>query len=245
MGSSHLNLSFRSGKMRVFICFLVAFHICGGVKQGGGGPGGNGGGPGGNGGGNGGSGYGGGNGGSGYGGGNGGNGYGGGNGGSGYGGGNGGNGGGPGGNGGYGGYGYGCCALKAVEMGENKLEMFALMDAYPYYQMPEFCNSMCVYVKMSELKPLVEQYNNATENMNMRLDDSGMMEEMLGPDKWTMMQVQIKAQGLQKYCFMDSEDAQAMCAEPDMYNLQMMLSGMGDKDDMGDKEDWTTKIYQK
>ena len=179
-----------AGKMKVFICFLVAFNICGGVRQGSGGMGGYGDGMGGYGGGNGG--------------------------------GSGGNGGG---NGGYGpGY-YGCCALKAVEMGENKLEMFALMDSYPYYQMPEFCNSMCVYVKLSELKPLVEQWNNATENMNVRQDDSDMMEEMLGEDKWTMMQVQMKAQGLQKYCFMNSEDTQAMCAEPDMYNLQMMLNG--------------------
>merc|ERR1711874_652700 len=133
------------------------------------------------------------------------------------------------GNGGYGngGHGYGCCAIKAVERNESKAEMFALIDSYPYYQVPEFCNSMCVYVKLSELKPLVEQWNNATENMMVRQDDSDMMEEMLGEDKWTMMQVQMKAQGLQKYCFMDSEEGQAMCAEPDMYNLQMMLNEMG------------------
>ena len=103
--------------------------------------------------------------------------------------------------------------------------MFALMDAYPYYQLPDFCNSMCVYVKLSELKPLVEQWNNVTDNMNVRQDDAGMMEEMLGPDKWTMMQVQLKAQGLQKYCFMASDEVQAMCAEPDLNVLHMMLNG--------------------
>merc|ERR1712062_19491 len=214
MGTSSLNLNFSSGEMKVFICVLVAFQICSGVRQeswknhgyGGGGGGygsgsGYGNGPNGNG--NGGSGNGG------------------------Y------------GNGGYGGgpdyYGYGCCAIKAVEGNESELEMFALMDAYPYYQIPQFCNSMCVYVKLSELKPLVEQWNNVTDNMNVRQDDSGMMEEMLGEDKWTMMQVQMKAQGLQKYCFMGSEDTQAMCAEPDMYNLQMMLNGeMGNNGaDMG------------
>merc|ERR1712172_383284 len=122
MGSSHLNLSFRSGKMKVFICFLVAFQICCGVKQGG--YGGSTGGPGGNGG---------------YGGSSGGNG-GHGNGGYGNGGhGNGGYGNGGHGNGGHGngGHGYGCCAIKAVEMNESKAEMFAPIDAYPYYQLPE------------------------------------------------------------------------------------------------------------
>merc|ERR1712226_219450 len=229
MGRSHLNLSFRSGKMKVFICFLVAFQICCGVKQGGygggpggpGGPGGNGGnggstgGPGGNGGYSGGPGGPGGNGGYGGGsnGGNGGYGNGGhGNGGYGNGGhGNGGHGNGGHGNGGYGngGHGYGCCAIKAVERNDSKTEMFALIDAYPYYQLPEFCNSMCVYVKLGELKPLLEQSYNKTENINisfhinMRKEDSSMMEEMLGYDMWTMMQVKIKVQGLQKYCFMD------------------------------------------
>ena len=108
--------------------------------------------------------------------------------------------------------------------------MFALLDAYSYnyyYQIPDFCNSMCVYVKLSDLKPLVEQLNNVTENMNVRQDDSSMMEEMLGDDKWTMMKLQMKIQRLQKYCFMDAEEVQAMCAEPDMYVLQTMLNGVG------------------
>merc|ERR1719510_2280131 len=81
-------------------------------------------------------------------------------------------------------YGYGCCAIKAVETNETAFEMFALFDGYPYYEMPDFCNSYCVYVKMSELKPLLEQMNN------MRQDDSSMMEEMLENDQWTMMQWQ-------------------------------------------------------
>ena len=84
--------------------------------------------------------------------------------------------------------------------------MFALIDAYPYYQLPEFCNSMCVYVKLSELKPLVEQWNNGMDTINMR---------------------QMTAQGLQKYCFMDSEEVQTICAEPDMNVLEEMLNGGG------------------
>ena len=104
--------------------------------------------------------------------------------------------------------------------------MFALMDAYSYYyyQIPDFCNSMCVYVKLSDLKPLMEQWNNVTENMNVRQDDSSMMEEMLGDEKWTLMKLQMKVQRLQKYCFTTSEEVQTMCAEPDMNVLHTMLN---------------------
>ena len=119
---------------------------------------------------------------------------------------------------------YGCCAIKAVEMNETAFEMYALFDGYPYYEMPDFCNSWCVYVKMSELKPLLEQMNN------MRQDDSSMMEEMLEEDQWTMMQWQMKIQKLQKYCFKDSEDVQSMCAEPDMWSelFQELWNGGGE-----------------
>ena len=110
--------------------------------------------------------------------------------------------------------------------------MFALMNEYSYSEMPEFCNSRCVYVKMSELKPLVEQWNNVTADMNMtrkagkeEKDDSSMMEEMLGYEKWTMMKLTMMVQRLQKYCFMDSDEGQAMCAEPDVDVLHMMMSG--------------------
>ena len=107
--------------------------------------------------------------------------------------------------------------------------MFALMNAFSYAQMPEFCNSMCVYVKMSELKPLVQQWNNVTTDMNMTRkggEDDSMMEEMMGHEKWTMMKLKMQVQRLQKYCFMDSEEGQAMCAEPDVDVLHMMMDGM-------------------
>ena len=50
---------------------------------------------------------------------------------------------------------------------------------------------------------------------------------MLGPEKWTMMQLQMKVQRLQKYCFSTSEEVQSMCAEPDLNVLHTMLNGVG------------------
>merc|ERR1711879_591028 len=180
MGSSHLNLSFSSGEMRVFICFLVAVSICcaarpppksptqgGNSRQ------------------------------------------------------------------------YGCCSVKAVEMNDTAVEMFALMDAYPYYEMPNFCNSLCVYVKMSELKPIMDQMSNMTMNsdydyndymyMSKMKDDSDMMEAMMGKEQWMMMKLRMEVQKLQKYCFKDSEDPQAMCADPNMYMdvFGMIMNGLG------------------
>merc|ERR1711879_61529 len=185
--SSHLNLSFSSGEMRVFICFLVAVSICCAAKR-------------------------------------------------------------PGRPNGprpdsdakgrqY--YNYGCCSVKAVEMNDTAVEMFALMDAYPYYEMPNFCNSLCVYVKMSELKPIMDQMSNMTMNsdydyndymyMSKMKDDSDMMEAMMGKEQWMMMKLRMEVQKLQKYCFKDSEDSQAMCADPNMYMdvFGMIMNGLG------------------
>merc|ERR1712001_570358 len=133
-------------------------------------------------------------------------------------------------------YNWGCCAVKAVEMNDTAVEMFALMEAYPYYEMPNFCNSWCVYVKMSELKPIMDQMNNITmeydyDYTTKMKDDSDMMENMLGKEQWMMMKLRMEVQKLQKYCFKDSEDAQAMCADPNMYMdvFQMIMNGL----DMG------------
>merc|ERR1712001_809973 len=62
-------------------------------------------------------------------------------------------------------------------------------------------------------------------------DDSDMMENMLGKEQWMMMKLRMEVQKLQKYCFKDSEDSQAMCADPNMYMdaFQMMMNGL----DMG------------
>merc|ERR1711953_500364 len=129
---------------------------------------------------------------------------------------------------------YGCCAIKAVEKNESHIEMYALMDPYPMYEMPYFCNSYCVYVKLSELKPIMdamaEMVGNMMENMggmSMRMghDDSSIIEEMVGPEGWAAMQIQMQVQSLQKYCFKDSEDGQAMCVEPSMDVLGWMMTG--------------------
>merc|ERR1711874_341419 len=127
---------------------------------------------------------------------------------------------------------YGCCAIKAVQKNDSHVEMYALMDPYPMYEMPYFCNSYCVYVKLSELKPIMdamaEMVGNMMENMGgMRMghDDSSIIEEMVGPEGWAAMQIQMQVQSLQKYCFKDSEDGQAMCAEPSMDVLGWMMTG--------------------
>merc|ERR1712156_723680 len=175
MGSSHLSPNLSSGKMRVFICFLVAVSICyagprtkNDEK--------------------------------------------------------------PDGRQGM----YGCCAIKAGQKNDSHIEMYALMDRYPMYEMPYFCNSYCVYVKLSELKPIMdamaEMVGNMMENMGsmgMRMghDDSSIIEEMVGPEGWAAMQIQMQVQSLQKYCFKDSEDGQAMCAEPSMDVLGWMMTG--------------------
>merc|ERR1712241_1258971 len=131
---------------------------------------------------------------------------------------------------------YGCCAIKAVQKNDSHVEMYALMDPYPMYEMPYFCNSYCVYVKLSELKPIMdamaEMVGNMMENMgsmSMRMghDDSSIIEEMVGPEGWAAMQIQMQVQSLQKYCFKDSEDGQAMCAEPSMDVLGWMMTGGG------------------
>ena len=124
-------------------------------------------------------------------------------------------------------------------MNDTAVEMFALMDAYPNYEMPNFCNSECVYVKMSELKPIMDQMNNMTMDsdydyndymyMSKMKDDSDMMEAMMGKEQWMMMKLRMEVQKLQKYCFKDSEDSQAMCADPNMYMdvFGMIMNGLG------------------
>merc|ERR1711874_115627 len=115
---------------------------------------------------------------------------------------------------------YGCCAIKAVEKNESHIEMYALMDPYPMYEMPYFCNSYCVYVKLSELKPIMDAMAEMVGNM---MENMGGMR--VGPEGWAAMQIQMQVQSLQKYCFKDSEDGQAMCAEPSMDVLGWMMTG--------------------
>merc|ERR1719219_3296512 len=107
------------------------------------------------------------------------------------------------------------------------------------YEMPYFCNSWCVYVKMSELKPIMDQMSNMTMSsdydyndymwMSKMKDDSDMMEAMMGKEQGMMMKLRMEVQKLQKYCFKDSEDSQAMCADPNMYMdvFGMIMNGLG------------------
>merc|ERR1711997_868390 len=62
-------------------------------------------------------------------------------------------------------------------------------------------------------------------------DDAELMEEIVGEKQWKMMKLRMEVQKLQKYCFKDSEDSQAMCADPNMYMdvFQMIMNGL----DMG------------
>merc|ERR1719278_1383532 len=62
-------------------------------------------------------------------------------------------------------------------------------------------------------------------------DDSDMMKDILGEENWKEMLLRMELQKLQKYCFKDSDDTQAMCADPNMYMdaFQMIMNGL----DMG------------
>merc|ERR1711913_222640 len=88
---------------------------------------------------------------------------------------------------------------------------------------------------------MAEMVGNMMENMGgMRMghDDSSIMEEMVGPEGWAAMQIQMQVQSLQKYCFKDSEDGQAMCAEPSMDVLGWMMTG-GAAGGYGGDGNWT------
>merc|ERR1711936_426630 len=65
-----------------------------------------------------------------------------------------------------------CCPLKAVESAsdESKNEMFALVEQVPWSQVEmENCTSNCAYVKMKDLKMVMEEMMNMT-NMDMDMD---------------------------------------------------------------------------
>ena len=140
-----------------------------------------------------------------------------------------------------------CCPLKAVESAtdETKNEMFALVEEVPWSQAKkENCSSNCAYVKMKELKMVVEEMMNMT-GMDLDkstpapsiMEDSEKNEDMmvasmlLGKEKMMEMKIKMKIKmkinRLQKYCFTPTDkDMQAMCAAPDMdMNVIDMISG--------------------
>merc|ERR1711962_86649 len=147
-----------------------------------------------------------------------------------------------------------CCPLKAVESAtdETKNEMFALVEEVPWSQAKkENCSSNCAYVKMKELKMVVEEME---EMMNMtdmdkstlaplRMEESEKSEDMmmmymlLGKEKMMEMKMKMMINRLQKYCFTPTDkDMQSMCAAPDMdMNVIDMIIDMANGDD--DEED--------
>ena len=132
-----------------------------------------------------------------------------------------------------------CCPLKAVESAteESNYEMFALIERVPWSQIKENCSSNCAYVKMKDLKKIMEEMKNMTDNMsNMTTDgdmeattsptqdsrlkgmeDYDMMDMLFGKEYVMKMKMKMMMERLPKFCFMPSEnEVQSMCAAPDM-----------------------------
>merc|ERR1712168_894772 len=143
------------------------------------------------------------------------------------------------------------CPLKAVESAsdESKNEMFALVEQVPWSQVEmENCTSNCAYVKMKDLKMVMEEMMNMT-NMDMDMDkstaaptrieesaenkDKEMMYMLFGEEKMMKMMMKMKINKLQKYCFTPTDkDTQSMCAAPDMdMNVIGMIYDMANKDE--------------
>merc|ERR1712045_310531 len=138
-------------------------------------------------------------------------------------------GGGYGGMGGYGGGnggsgdGYGmqdrCCEKKFVNSDENP-EMngyYVLLKRAEWYDVPDFCNSPCVYVRAEDMDSMgmggngtgMGGYGSGSMGGSGYGSDSGMGgkdDYDYDADKMIMMM------RLQKYCFKQSENTQAMCA---------------------------------
>merc|ERR1711988_1058589 len=80
-----------------------------------------------------------------------------------------------------------CCPLKAVESAtdEPKNEMFALVEEVPWSQAKkENCSSNCAYVKMKELKMVMEEMMNMTDMdkstpVPSRMEESEINEDMM------------------------------------------------------------------
>ena len=138
-----------------------------------------------------------------------------------------------------------CCPLKAVESAtdESKNEMFALVEEVPWTQAKkENCSSNCAYVKMKELRMVMEEMKEMMNMTDMDMDkstpapsrmesekseDMMMMYMLLGKEKTMEMKIKMRINKLQKYCFTPTDkDMQSMCAAPDMdMNVIDMISG--------------------
>ena len=121
-----------------------------------------------------------------------------------------------------------CCPVKIVEdaTDESNTEMYALVEEVPWSQAKkENCSSNCAYVKMKELKIVMEEMNMT--NMDMDKDpttaaptrireseeDMQMMQMLFGKEPTMKMKLKMKINRLQKYCFAPTDkDMQSMCA---------------------------------
>merc|ERR1712066_770165 len=149
-----------------------------------------------------------------------------------------------------------CCPLKAVESATNasRNEMFVFVETVPWSQIKENCTSNCAYVKMGQLKKIMEEMKNkynetmeeekySTASPLQRMedkDDQELMQDLMGDKKWMMVKLKLKINRLQKYCFTPSDDVESMCAAPSMdMNALEMIFDMGYKEhgDDKDKED--------
>merc|ERR1712142_1405795 len=129
-----------------------------------------------------------------------------------------------------------CCPLKAVESAsdESKNEMYALVEQVPWSQVEmENCTSNCAYVKMNDLKMVMEEMNMTDMNMDKSTaaptkveeseGDMVMMNMLFGPEKMMKMKMKMKINRLQKYCFAPTDNnIQSMCASMDMNAMEIL-----------------------
>merc|ERR1711936_310075 len=134
------------------------------------------------------------------------------------------------------------CPLKAVESAsdESKNEMYALVEQVPWSQVEmENCTSNCAYVKMNDLKMVMQEMNMTDMNMDKSTatptsveeskGDMEMMYMLFGTEKMMKMKMKMKINRLQKYCFAPTDNnIQSMCASMDMNAMEILgLLGNG------------------
>merc|ERR1712227_844458 len=143
--------------------------------------------------------------------------------------------------GGMGGYGGMCCEMKYVK-GASDPDMdgvYVLLQQVAYWDVPEWCNSPCVYAKKEDMEMMKEEMyggmenetgmgsgygmENGTEGSGMGMRQSSMEGSEMGSgygsmggydsEEEMMMMMMMK---VQKYCFKPSKNAQSMCKAPGM-----------------------------
>merc|ERR1711988_166394 len=124
-----------------------------------------------------------------------------------------------------------CCPVMTVESAsdETKNEMYALVEEVPWSKAKkENCSSNCAYVKMKELKIVMEEMMNmpnmdmdktttAPTRIGVSEEDMEMISMLFGKEQVMKIKMKMKINRLQRYCFKPTDrDMQSMCAAPDM-----------------------------